>query len=259
MCVLSQFANGPRTRPRSLARRQHGSHAERLQGARLRTASERTAFAVESSDLELAYENKLVVRGFSDMVDGGDLSQLEVLCAPDIVNHAVAPGRPNGIAGRVSSCRHVAGWRMLAAGSSVSWWQKGDYMVECGVRAGNWPWGSLRGFEVPGGPDRLDIAFMYRLEDGRIAERWAVRDGPPSCFSSARLFLPRRPTNECSTRSRASVDLAPPLVRSRGADSGRSWRPSLWTFGASLGAADRNVPVVGVLTSWVGAPRLWER
>lgn len=121
--------------------------------------------------------NKLVVQRFMEMVDeGGDLSQLEVLCTPDTVNHALAPGRPNGIEGTrqfLSSPgrqAHAGRWveRVVVAES--------DYVVEYGIRAGNWPAGSFRGFDIPGGSYQRDVAFMYRLEDERIAERWAVRD-----------------------------------------------------------------------------------
>jgi hypothetical protein len=46
-----------------------------------------------------ASENKAIVQRFGEMVDGGDLGQLEVLCAPDLINHTLAPGRPNDIEG----------------------------------------------------------------------------------------------------------------------------------------------------------------
>jgi predicted ester cyclase len=32
------------------------------------------------------------------------------------------------------------------------------------------------GFDVPPGIAARDTAFAYRLADGRIAERWAIRD-----------------------------------------------------------------------------------
>jgi ketosteroid isomerase-like protein len=121
-------------------------------------------------------ENRSVVERFMEMVDGGDLGQLDALCTPDIVNHALAPGQPSGIEGTrrflTSPGRrtHAGRWveRVVVA--------EGDYVVEYGVRAGNWPAGPFRGIDVPGGPYERDVAFMYRLEDGRIAERWAVRD-----------------------------------------------------------------------------------
>jgi predicted ester cyclase len=122
-------------------------------------------------------ENKLVVQRFMELVDhGGDLNQLEVLCTPDHINHALAPGRPNGIEGTrefLSSPgrrAHAGRWVDLVTVAEA------DYVVEYGVRAGSWPAGPFRGFDVPGGAYERDVAFMYRLEDGRIAERWAVRD-----------------------------------------------------------------------------------
>jgi predicted ester cyclase len=39
-----------------------------------------------------------------------------------------------------------------------------------------WPGGVFRGVDTANGPYKTDAAFMYRLVDGRIAERWAVRD-----------------------------------------------------------------------------------
>src|SRR5262245_30535702 len=121
--------------------------------------------------------NKQVVERFMELVDrGGDLDELDTLCSPDFVNHAMAPGRPNGVSatreflnspGRQS---HAGRWveRVMVA--------EGDYVIEFGVRAGRWPGGPFRGIDVPSGPFERDAAFMYRLADGRLAERWAIRD-----------------------------------------------------------------------------------
>jgi predicted ester cyclase len=51
-----------------------------------------------------------------------------------------------------------------------------DLVVQFGTRELHWPGGGFRGFEVPAGVCRRDTAFAYRLRDGRIAERWAIRD-----------------------------------------------------------------------------------
>jgi hypothetical protein len=41
--------------------------------------------------------NKAVVARFDELGNaGGDLSALDVLCTPDMVNHALAPGREPG-------------------------------------------------------------------------------------------------------------------------------------------------------------------
>ena len=51
-----------------------------------------------------------------------------------------------------------------------------DYVVQFGQREQHWPGGSFRGFDMPAGVFRRDSAFAYRLVDGRLAERWAIRD-----------------------------------------------------------------------------------
>jgi hypothetical protein len=51
-----------------------------------------------------------------------------------------------------------------------------DLVVQYGVREGDWPGGSFRGFDIPSGPYTREAAFLYRLVDFRIAERWAIRD-----------------------------------------------------------------------------------
>ncbi|MGH3602661.1 MAG: ester cyclase [Pseudonocardiaceae bacterium] len=52
-----------------------------------------------------------------------------------------------------------------------------DRVVQHGVRCGHWPGGTFLGVQVPEGPYAREVVFIYRLVDGRIAERWAVRDG----------------------------------------------------------------------------------
>jgi predicted ester cyclase len=121
--------------------------------------------------------NKAVVERLMDLVDhGGDIDQLDELCTPDIVNHALAPGRLQGIEGTREFLSSP-----VRQNQSARWVERvivaeGSYVVEYGVRAGDWPAGSFRGIEVPAGPYQRDTAFLYRLDGGRIAERWAVRD-----------------------------------------------------------------------------------
>jgi ketosteroid isomerase-like protein len=120
-------------------------------------------------------ENKAVVERFGEMVDGGDPNQLEILCAPDFVNHALAPGT-NGIEGTreflSSPGRRAHGGRWVERVVVA----ERDYVIEYGVRAGNWPAGRFRGFHVPTGHYERDVAFVYRLRDRRIAERWEIGD-----------------------------------------------------------------------------------
>ena len=122
-------------------------------------------------------QNKAVVAQFDALGNGGgDLSVLDGLCTPDLVNHALAAGRPQGIEGTREFLRgarretHPGRWvRSVVVG-------EGDMVVQFGTRELHWPGGPLVGFQAPAGTTTRDVAFAYRLVDGRIAERWAIRD-----------------------------------------------------------------------------------
>jgi predicted ester cyclase len=121
--------------------------------------------------------NKAVVARFDELGNsGGDLAILDTLCTPDMINHALAPGRPQGLEGtreflrRARRDTHGARWII----SSVV--AEGDMVVQFGTRELSWPGGSFLGFDAPPGTATRAVAFAYRLVDGRIAERWAIRD-----------------------------------------------------------------------------------
>jgi len=121
--------------------------------------------------------NKAVVEEFDRLGNGdGDPARLDALCTPDMVNHALASHMPAGIEGTrqfLTKARrdiHPARWvtsQVIA---------EGDFVVQFGRREHTWPGGTFRGFDVPAGTYARDVAFAYRLVDGRIAERWAIRD-----------------------------------------------------------------------------------
>lgn len=124
-----------------------------------------------------ADRNKEVIREFDELGNGrGNLSRLDELCAPDIVNHALAPGRPQGIEGtrgflqRARRDNHPAQWVWSETAA------ENDLVVQFGSRELDWPGGSFRGFDLPPGRLTRDVMFAYRLADGRITERWAIRD-----------------------------------------------------------------------------------
>ena len=125
-------------------------------------------------DLE---HNKAVVRAIDELGNGtGDIGRLDELCMPDVVNHTLAPGRPQGIEGTREFLRSAR--RDL---DPVRWIEshvvaEGDLVVQFGTREQRWPGGWFRGFDIPSGVFTRDTAFAYRLVDGRLAERWAIRD-----------------------------------------------------------------------------------
>jgi len=121
--------------------------------------------------------NKETVQRFDDLVGSSDLSQLDELCTPDMVNHALAPDRPRGLAGTREFLEtdgrhkfHDVGWEELTVVA------EGPHVVQFGRRGGRWPGGLFLGIETPAGPYSRDFMAAYRFADGRIAERWAIRD-----------------------------------------------------------------------------------
>ncbi|MDP8932496.1 MAG: ester cyclase [Actinomycetota bacterium] len=121
-------------------------------------------------------DNKRVVERFDALINTQELSQLEELCTPDMVNHTLAPGRPPGLEGTREFLRTASREQWKSDWRSVTVVAEGDFVVQFGVREGHWPGGSFRGIDVPAGDYTRDFAAMYRLAGGRIAERWAVRD-----------------------------------------------------------------------------------
>jgi ketosteroid isomerase-like protein len=128
-------------------------------------------------------ENKATVERFDRLTGACELTGLDQLCTPDMVNHALAAHRPLGLAGtkqflaESESDPGKAAWRRsLMFDQRLVTVAEGEYVTQLGTRAGRWPGGRFRGIEIPGGDYRYDVAFMYRFRGGRIAERWAVRD-----------------------------------------------------------------------------------
>ena len=122
-------------------------------------------------------QNKAVVEEFDRLgMRGGDLARLDALCTPDMVNHALAPGRPAGLEGTReflrSAQRDVHGVRWVEYFTVA----EDDMVVQFGSREHHWPGGRFRGFDAPAGTYVRGTAFAYRLAAGRIAERWAIRD-----------------------------------------------------------------------------------
>jgi ketosteroid isomerase-like protein len=118
-----------------------------------------------------------VVREFDDLGNGvGDLDRLDALCTPDLVNHALAGSMPAGLEGtrqflqRARRDLHPARWLETHIVA------EGDLVVQFGAREAYWPGGPFRGVDLTAGPVTGEVAFAYRFRDGRICERWAIRD-----------------------------------------------------------------------------------
>jgi predicted ester cyclase len=129
------------------------------------------------------HENKATVNRFDGLTAACEIDALDEICMPDMINHALASHRRAGLEGTKQFLRECklepgkAAWmRAMMSRQQLVTIAEGDYVIQFGRRAGRWPGGVFRGFEIPAGDYEYDVAFMYRLKDGSIAERWAVRD-----------------------------------------------------------------------------------
>ena len=136
-------------------------------------------------------EPKLVVEAFDRAVDTGDVAALDGVCHPDIVTHSLSASMPQGIEG----IRRFVANRSATGG--VGQWEdvvvveQGEYVVQFGTRSFHWPGGPFRGFDVPPGPFRRDCAFLFRVRDGLITDRWAIRDDLAMMVQLGAVSAPR--------------------------------------------------------------------
>jgi hypothetical protein len=96
--------------------------------------------------------NKAVVAEFDQLIGSDDLSPLDRLCRPDMVNHALAPDRPSGLAGTREFLETMGRHQMTDGGlSRLVVVAEDDYVVQVGARHGRWHGGSFLGINAPPG------------------------------------------------------------------------------------------------------------
>jgi predicted ester cyclase len=138
----------------------------------------RDARAEENAESPLLENNKRVVLRFlQEVFIDGNAAVVDELCATDVVNHAAAPNSQQGIDG----IKRVAGFSRAAQPDQRWTWKnvvaEGDLVIVYGVREATWQAEKFRGFATPQGKHvAVELAHMFRLRDGKIAEHWAVRD-----------------------------------------------------------------------------------
>ena len=121
-------------------------------------------------------ENKAVVQEFYDQWTAGEID-LERLVADDVTNHQ--PDRPLEV-GLDSFRRAVEG--VMGAVPDSHWTTvrliaEGDFVVCHNSWSGTYGGRVFRGVPTPEGKSfSVEHIHIYRLEDGRIAEHWVVRD-----------------------------------------------------------------------------------
>ena len=123
-----------------------------------------------------AEENKAVIRRLVEEVYNlNDLDVLDELVALDIVNHSAVPEHQHGIEG----FRRVNRWVRDAFSDAHyridDMIAEGD-MVACRITASGTHDGEFRGNPPTGKWFSVDHVHWHRLAEGKLVERWAVRD-----------------------------------------------------------------------------------
>jgi steroid delta-isomerase-like uncharacterized protein len=123
-----------------------------------------------------AEENKTVIRRLVEEVyNDNNLDVLYELVAQDMANHSAVPEHQHGIEG----FKHVNRW--VRAGFSDAHYEiedmiaEGD-MVACRITVSGTHDGDFQGTPPTGKRFSVDHVHWHRLADGKLVERWAVRD-----------------------------------------------------------------------------------
>lgn len=117
-----------------------------------------------------------VVAAFDRAVDSGDVEGLDAVCHPGMITHSFGPTMPQGIEGMRKFVRSRSATGGVGEWEHVVTIAQGEYVVQFGTRSYSWPGGRFRGFDIPAGDSRRDCAFLFRVRDGLITDRWAIRD-----------------------------------------------------------------------------------
>jgi steroid delta-isomerase-like uncharacterized protein len=123
-----------------------------------------------------AEDNKAVIRRLIEEVyNRGNLDVVDELMAPDVFDHAAVPEHQHGIDG----FKHVIEWvRDL---SYDIHYDIDDIIAEADkvavrMTVSGTDTGTLRGNPPTGKRFSVDYVHWFRVEDGKVAELWAVRD-----------------------------------------------------------------------------------
>jgi steroid delta-isomerase-like uncharacterized protein len=120
--------------------------------------------------------NKAIIRRFVEEVqNGGDLTVLDEIAAPDYVNHSAPPGVPadrEGLKQLTAMFRRAFPDGRMAIEDLVA---EGDRVAARYTERGTFA-GPFRGKEPTGKSYELTAMEWFALQDGRIHRRWGARD-----------------------------------------------------------------------------------
>jgi steroid delta-isomerase-like uncharacterized protein len=127
---------------------------------------------IAQSTTEQEANKALIRRVFEEVIPSGDAAAMRDLMAPDFLDHDPLPGQPAGAAGGEYVVRTMHGAHpdlrftvddLVAEGDRVAirWTLRGTHT------------GPLLGRPPSHQPVELAAIVVFRVADGRIAERWA--------------------------------------------------------------------------------------
>ena len=121
-------------------------------------------------------ENKALIRRLvAEVYNQDDLDVLDELLAPDFVNHSAVPEHRHGI----EAFKHVNRW--VHAGFSDAHYEIEDMIAEgdrvaCRITLTGTHDGEFQGSPPTGRRLSMEHVHWHRLAEGKLVERWAVRD-----------------------------------------------------------------------------------
>jgi steroid delta-isomerase-like uncharacterized protein len=122
----------------------------------------------------LAEENKQVVRRLGQVVNSGNLDQLDDILAPNYIRHD-----PNPLLKDVGRREYKEVFRKLRDAFPDAEWTLEEILAEGDRVIGRWTFrGTHNGpfFSIPPSGKKVTypILAIYRIEDGKIAEDWHI-------------------------------------------------------------------------------------
>jgi steroid delta-isomerase-like uncharacterized protein len=118
--------------------------------------------------------NKALIRQvFEELIPTGDAASMRDLVVPDFMDHDPLPGQPPGVAGAEYAVSTMHGAHPDLRISIDDLAAEGDRVViRWTLRGTNT--GPMLGRPPSGQPVELAAIVIFRIADGRIAERWAA-------------------------------------------------------------------------------------
>jgi predicted ester cyclase len=119
---------------------------------------------------------RLARRALAEIYENGDLGLADELVHPDFVDHEPAhgdlPTGPESVKQTVRQLHAAFGDLRFAVDDEIA---EGDKVVQLATMSGRHT-GPLAGHEPTGREFAVRHVYIWRMEDGRIAEHWGSRD-----------------------------------------------------------------------------------